>query len=144
VQPTPLEEQRRLFGDDLERTALPGMEPDQISKYALNILADFKPEDSPMRPEAAALFRQRSQLDRPSLNCLPWGIPASTLFAPVHKIVQTPGLIVVMAEVDSGAPRQIYADGRKMPLDPEPLWLGYSMGKWEGETLARYTANVSA
>src|SRR5579863_2338776 len=40
VNPTPLEEQKRLFGDDADRTSLPGMELDTISKYALNILAD--------------------------------------------------------------------------------------------------------
>ena len=96
-----------------------------------------------MRPEAAALLRQRSQLDRPSLNCLPWGIPASTLFAPVHKIVQTPGLIVMMLEVDSGATRQIYTDGRKLPADPQPLWYGYSVGHWEGDTLLVETAGFN-
>lgn len=143
VQATPLEEQKRLFGPNIETVALPGMEPDQISKYVLNILADFKPEDSPMRPEAAAILRQRSQLDRPSLNCLPWGVPASTLFAPVHKIVQTPGLIVMMLEVDSGATRQIYIDGRKLPADPDPLWYGYSAGHWEGDALVVETAGFN-
>jgi len=143
VQPTPLAEQKRLFGDDIDKTALPGMEPDMISKYALNILADFKPGDSPMLPAAGAVFRQHTQLDRPSINCLPWGIPASTLFAPVHKIVQTPGLIVIIAEVDSGTARQIYTDGRKLPVDPEPAWYGYSVGRWEGETLVVETAGFN-
>ena len=96
-----------------------------------------------MRPEAAALLRQRTQQGRPSLNCLPWGVPASTLFAPVHKIVQTPGLIVIMLEVDSGATRQIYTDGRKLPVDPEPLWYGYSVGKWVGDTLVVETAGFN-
>jgi hypothetical protein len=143
VEATPLEEQKRLYGDGLDKAALPGMEPDTISKYVLNILVDFKAEDSPMRPEAAALLRQRTQLDRPSLNCLPWGIPASTLFAPVYKIVQTPGLIVMMLEVDSGATRQIYTDGRELPVDPQPLWYGYSVGKWEGDTLVVETAGFN-
>jgi hypothetical protein len=143
VEPTPLAEQKRLFGDDVDKTALPGMEPDTISKYALNILADFKPENSPMRPAAAALLRQRTQLDRPSINCLPWGVPASTLFAPVHRIVQTPGLIVIMLEVDSGATRQVYTDGRKLPVDPEPLWYGYSAGKWDGDALVVETAGFN-
>ena len=31
--------------------------------------------------------------------------------------------------------RQIYMDGRKLPVDPQPAWLGYSVGKWEGDTL---------
>ena len=143
VEATPLAEQKRLFGDNIDTVALPGMEPDQISKYVLNILADFKPGDSPMRPEAAALLRERSQQQRPSLNCLPWGVPASTLFAPVHKIVQTAGLIVMMLEVDSGATRQIYTDGRKLPEDPEPLWYGYSVGRWEGDTLVVETSGFN-
>jgi hypothetical protein len=143
VDPTPMQEQKRLFGPALDQTALPGMEPDTISKYALNILVDFKPEDSPMRPEAAAILRQRSQLDRPSLHCLPWGIPTSTLFSPVHKIVQTPGLIVMMLEVDSGASRQIFTDGRKLPIDPQPAWYGYSVGRWEADTLVVETAGFN-
>jgi len=136
VEATPLEEQKRLFGNDIEKLTVPGMERDKVSKYAFNILLDFKPEDSPMRPEAAALLRQRqAQPDaRPSTHCLPAGIPSATLFAEVQKIVQTPGLIVMMLELDN-AHRQIYTDGRKLPADPEPLWLGYSVGKWEGDTL---------
>ena len=31
--------------------------------------------------------------------------------------------------------RQVYTDGRKLPVDPQPAWLGYSVGKWEGDTL---------
>lgn len=143
VDPTPMAEQKRLYGPGLDQTALPGMEPDTISKYALNILVDFRPEDSPMRPEAAAILRNRSQLDRPSLHCLPWSIPTSTLFSPVHKIVQTPGLIVMMLEVDSGATRQIYTDGRKLPVDPEPAWYGYSVGRWDYDTLVVETAGFN-
>ena len=51
-----------------------------------------------------------------------------------HKIVQTPGLIMVLYEGD-GRYRQIYTDGRKHTPNPEPSWLGYSIGKWEADTL---------
>jgi hypothetical protein len=142
VEPTPLEEQKRIFGNDIEKLSVPGMERDTISKYGLNILADFKPEDSPIRPEAAALLRRRSQEERPTARCLPAGIPMATLFSEPQKIVQTPGLIVIMLELDS-AHRQIYTDGRKLPADPEPVWLGYSVGKWEGETLVVETAGFN-
>jgi hypothetical protein len=30
--------------------------------------------------------------------------------------------------------RQIYTDGRKLPVEPQPAWLGYSVGRWEGDT----------
>jgi len=144
VEATPLEEQKRLFGNDIEVLSVPGMERSTVSKYAFNVLLDFKPEDSPMRPEAAALLRQRLAAPdmRPSTHCLPAGIPLATLFAEVHKIVQTPSLIVIMLELDS-AHRQIYLDGRKIPANPEPLWLGYSVGKWEGDRLVVETSGFN-
>jgi hypothetical protein len=135
VQPTGKEELTRLLGADLikaaDATSVPGMELDTISKYAINILLDFKAGEEPMRPEAAAIFGKRAQgaTRDPGVDCLPLGIPISSLVSEVHKIVQTPGLTV------DNAHRQIYTDGRKLPVDPQPSWLGYSVGKWEGDTL---------
>jgi len=51
-----------------------------------------------------------------------------------YKIVQTPGVTFMLYERDTTY-RQVYTDGRKLPEDPQPSWLGYSVGKWEGETL---------
>lgn len=107
-----------------------------ISKYALNILSDFKPGEEPLRPEAAAIVRQRMQnfgKDSPMSHCLPGGVPFSTLIAP-FKIVQTPGLIVMLLE-DNNPPRQIHTDGRKHSADSLPSWMGYSTGAWQGDTL---------
>src|ERR1700687_4297346 len=59
VQPNSLAELKRLFGEDVNKIEVPGMEIDTISKYGLNIFQDFKPEDVPMRPEAAAIFARR-------------------------------------------------------------------------------------
>lgn len=137
VQPTPLVEQKRLFGEDVDKVTVPGMEIDTISKYAINILADFKPEEVDLLPEAQAEFkRRRGQVGdhSPLAGCLPGGIPLATMLSEVHKIVQTPGLILIMHELDS-LTRQIYTDGRKLPADPSPSWLGYSVGKWDGDTL---------
>lgn len=50
------------------------------------------------------------------------------------KIVQTPGLTLMIHESDSTV-RQIYTDGRKHTADPQPTWTGYSVGHWEGDTL---------
>jgi hypothetical protein len=145
VHGTPLEEQKRLFGPDIDKAVVLGMERDASSKYAFNILQDFKPGDSPMRPEAAAIVRVREKdlVNRPGTNCLPQGIPLANLFPWVQKIVQTPGLIVVMLEADGGATRQIYTDGRKLPVDPFPSWLGYSVGKWDGDTLVVETNGLN-
>jgi hypothetical protein len=111
-----------------------------ISKYALNILADFKPGEEPIRPEAAALLRQRmenSGKDSPTSHCLPGGVPFSTLIAP-FKIVQTPRAIVLLLE-DNNPPRQIHTDGRKHPTDSVPSWMGYSVGTWQDDVLVADT-----
>src|SRR5713101_9530638 len=59
---TTVAEVKRLFGNifDAEiELAPPGMEIGTQHKYAFNILLDFRPEESPMRPQAAEIFRQR-------------------------------------------------------------------------------------
>jgi hypothetical protein len=58
------------------------------------------------------------------------------------RIVQTPGLIVVMYQGNTNT-RTIFTDGRKLPVDPNPTWLGYSVGHWEGDTLVVDTAGFN-
>jgi hypothetical protein len=71
----------------------------------------------------------------PTARCLPQGIPRDDLFNYLpYKIVQNPETIVFLYELD-GMYRQIYTDGRRFRLDPQPSWLGYSVGRWEGDTL---------
>ena len=127
-------ENERLFGD-VFKNIVPGDDPRMFSKYFLDILADFKPEESPMRPEAAALFRKHSNLESPSTRCVPQGIPRGDLdnYLP-FKIIQTRGVMAVLYE-ESNTYRQIYTDSRKLPNDPQPTWMGYSVGHWEGDTL---------
>jgi hypothetical protein len=134
VEPTSLQEMKRLFGNNVDQIDVPGMEADTISKYGINILLDFKPEESPMRPEGAAIFRRNAAASLPSSQCLPIGVPLDTMLSEVSKIVQTPALIVIMLENDS-AVRQVYLDGRELPQDPSPSWFGYSVGRWDGDTL---------
>jgi hypothetical protein len=126
----------RLVGPNVKILTAPGDDPTTFSKYSFNILADFKSEENPMRPEIAELFRKNSAPESGgSALCLPLGLPRADLFsfAP-FKIIQTAGVIAVLYEADD-MHRQIYVDGRKLPDDPQPSWLGYSVGHWEGETL---------
>src|SRR5215470_11588719 len=130
-------ENERLFGDVFQYAVVPADDPRTFSKYFLNVLADFKPEEAPIRPEAAALTRRNAQSarDNPSSKCLPQGIVrADVLSYNPFKIIQTPGVTAILYEVDDMF-RQVYTDGRKLPVDPQPAWLGYSVGKWEGDTL---------
>ena len=146
TQPTSLAEMKRLYGnlaDAADKVSGLGMELDTVSKYAINILVDFKPEDSPMRPEAAEIFHRRVPSDFPNTNCLPLGFPLAALVSEPEKMVQSPGVIVILYESD-GTHRQIYTDGRGLPKEvAQPAWLGYSVGKWERDTLVVETAGLN-
>jgi hypothetical protein len=144
AEPTPLAELTAMFGD-IGALAVPGDDPRTFNKYLINILADYKPEESPMRPEFNELFGKRNQvlgLDIPTSHCLPGGVPFGMLLPFPTKIVQTPGLIVMLLEGD-GTSRQVYTDGRKYPDDPQPMWMGYSVGRWEGDTLVVETRGIN-
>ena len=105
------------------------------SKYFLDILADFKRGEEPLLPAAAAAQRSISVgRDAPITRCLPAGVPEGDVMPTPFKLIQTPGLIVMLYELDNSF-RQIFTDGRKHPDDPQPSWLGYSVGKWEGDWL---------
>jgi hypothetical protein len=55
------------------------------------------------------------------------------------KMLQSPGLVLILSERDASY-RQIFTDGRPLPVDPSPSWNGYSSGKWEGDTLVVHSA----
>jgi hypothetical protein len=135
VEPPAKGEIERMLGGDVEGYLVPGDDIRTFSKYFFNILADLKPQDSPLRPEAAEITRSR-QKDRitPDERCLPVGVPRAELIGFPFKIVETPGLMVMLFEGDNSR-RQIYTDGRKLPVDLNPAWMGYSVGHWEGDTL---------
>lgn len=127
-------EQKQLFGDLAGAPVQADLQ--FVSMYALNIFSGVKAEDQPVRPETRRILEQRAQTagkDIPTSHCLPGGLPFAMLIAP-FKIVQTPVEIVMLLE-DNNPPRQIYLDGRPLPKDPEPSWLGYSTAKWQGDTL---------
>ncbi len=91
----------------------------------------------PYQPWAAELTKQRTienRLHDPMSRCLPPGIVRLHTHALMRKIVQTPTLVAILNE-QSVWYRQIMMDGRPLPVDPLPTWNGYSVGKWEGDTL---------
>ena len=69
----------------------------------------------------------------PSLNCEPDGPPRVLLLPNPFEIVQIPGRVFMFFE-EGHIWRTIWADGRALPKDPDPSWLGYSVGHWEGDT----------
>ena len=101
-----------------------------------NLGASFK-DGLPFQPWAAELHRQRvasNSNDNPDAHCLPLGVMQLHTHGQPRKMVQTPGLIVIIYEANAGL-RQIFTDGRPCPRIAEPWWYGYSIGKWEGDTL---------
>jgi len=129
---------KRIFGASYEvesQSALIGMELEAVHKYGYNVLLDFKPGESPLRPEAEALMKQRAAERRVDNVCHgEYGWPVASLLAEPFKIVQAPKETMIVYEVD-GLHRQVFTDGRKFPATFEfPAYLGYSVGHWEGDT----------
>ena len=140
AEPAPVEFLMQMLPGGLN-----GLGEDPPSKYFLNVLADFKPEEAPILPAAAAVFQKHAQgmgKDMPATRCLPAGVPASDLVPIPFKLVQTPGLILTLNELDTSF-RQIFTDGRKHPVDQQPSWNGYSVGHWEGDTMVVETVGFN-
>jgi hypothetical protein len=112
--------------------------------YDRNIARDLSPRD--IQPWAEALYQQRVRnmgKDAPRANCLPdpFLYYHITDFA---RFVQTPGLLVILYQGSTNSIyRTIFTDGRELPKDPNPTWLGYSVGHWEQDTLVVDTAGFN-
>jgi hypothetical protein len=95
----------------------------------------------PYQPWAAELVKKTRAANRPDdpmSRCLPPGIVRLEVFPLFRKMIQVPGLLVILNEQNASY-RQIFTDGRPLPADPNPSWNGYSSGKWEGDTLVVQT-----
>lgn len=114
-----------------------GVEGIVAPRYMVDITIDQKPDEVPFQPWAAALYKERNdraRIDNPHIRCLPTGVPRLAAYVLPYKIVQTPDLIVILYESWTTF-RQIFMDGRTHPVDPQPTWMGYSVGRWEGNDL---------
>ncbi len=113
------------------------------SPYVRNIATDLKPDE--ILPWAQDVYNQRVfnlGADSPRAHCLPDPPPFQHL-AGIARIVQTPALTLIVNEGGAGTTRTIHTDGRGLPEDPNPTWLGYSVGRWEGDTLVVTTAGFN-
>ena len=120
---------------------LSGMWERESDHYYNNAGADLKPAD--VKPWAQALYQRRLAdfgTDSMEAQCLPLGPAALTTSDPV-KFIQTPSLIVILLE--DLTYRQIHMDGRKLPKNPNPSWMGYSVGRWDGDTLVVETSGFT-
>jgi len=91
----------------------PALGSEPPNKYFLNVLADFEPGPGPLQPAALKAFSQLTFVSR-GYDCLPIGMPMVATDPGPMKIVQTPGLIMILIEAETTF-RQIFTDGRKLP-----------------------------
>ena len=127
----------------------PGSRTEETQRPQRPLLAAFfelgsmVPGGLPYQPWAKALKDQRTKdnaKDNPDAHCLQLGNMQLHLHPEPRKIIQGKNEIVILYEGNGGV-RQIFTDGRALPAgDPQPWWFGYSIGKWEGETLVVQTS----
>jgi len=91
----------------------------------------------PFLPAAQAQFEanQRAKQNPNDARCLPPGVPRIVLTPEPFQIVEQPNRILFLYEAGAHVWRNIWMDGRPHPKDPNPSWLGDSIGHWEGKTL---------
>jgi hypothetical protein len=120
-----------------------GLWQPEVNPYRFNLIQDLK-DESIFRPAAEAIFLERVRdfrRDDPVTNCLPGG--PSEVLNTTYRIIQSPTIVALLYESGTGRYRQIHIDGRKLPKDPNPTWLGYSVGHWEGDTLVVESAGFN-
>jgi hypothetical protein len=115
-----------------------------VKNGSFYLTSDLKTEE--MLPWAAALYKQREdsfRRDTDGINCLPPGPKAGIGVGGFPmKIIQTANVVVVLYEYQT-IYRQFFTDGRALPEDADPTWMGYSVGRWDGDTLVVTTAGYN-
>jgi hypothetical protein len=95
-----------------------------------------EPGQVPFKPWAEAVYQWRLDTfgrDDPNARCIPAGVPRVNLIPYPFRIISVPGRTVILYEIFYMW-REVFTDGRALPQDPNPTWMGYSVGAWEGET----------
>jgi len=115
----------------------PGESKDiRASRQMANIGVDI-PGGLPYQPWLVPIVKERTAnlaIGDPHIRCLPDNFLRAYGLPHLLKFVQTPGLLVVLNEMNAGY-RQVFTDARPLPFDPTPSWQGYSTAKWSGDTL---------
>jgi hypothetical protein len=118
---------------------LAGQQGADLPVQAANIGAELD-GGLPYQPWAQEVVRQRSDdpLSDPHSRCLPSNVPRGYVLPHIQKFIQTEKLLTILNEFNASY-RQIFLDGRPLPLDPQPTWNGYSTARWDRDTLVVQT-----
>jgi len=115
-------------------------------RYFQNLAADVGLDNVPMTDEARKIHTARATgllgYEEPDAHCLPQGVPKINMAPVPFKIVQTEKLVVLIYEAFN-LWRQVFLDGREWADDLNPSWMGYSKGRWDGDTLVVETRGLN-
>ena len=128
--------------------------PDLSGVWTVRTYRSVNPsEPPPFQPWAAEQFKTvrvgtldekdkgRDDMDPILLHCAPAGLTRIMVFPRPFEIIQIPGRVLMFFEWDHWM-RQIWMDGREHPEDPDPTWMGHSIGRWDGNTLVVDTVGL--
>jgi hypothetical protein len=116
---------------------------DFTTRYLENLAVDGV--EVPFQPWSAAVYKERVEdngKDRPSGRCWPHSVTDFDAHMMPKKVIQTPGLLVMLFESYHSF-RQIFTDGRPLPEDPFPTWMGYSIGRWDRDVFVVTTTGLT-
>lgn len=123
---------------------LPGNQSDiRSSRQMANIGIDIE-GGLPYRSWQLPIVKERTEnkaIDDPHIRCLPDNFIRAYGMPHLLKFVHNPSLFVTLNELNAGY-RQVFIDGRPLPVDPVPNWQGYSSAKWSGDTLVIDTVGL--
>jgi hypothetical protein len=115
-------------------------------RYFNNLAVDLGLDNVPMTADARKMHAARATgllgYDEPDSKCLPQGVPKIDMAPVPFKIVQTDSLVVLVYEAFN-LWRQVFLDNRELVADPNPSWLGYSKGRWDGDALVVETRGLN-
>ena len=112
--------------------------PRQLTNLADGVSVSFQ-------PWAAEVYRKRQEnfgKESPTSHCLPHSVTDFDAHHMPRKVIQLPGLVVFLYEAYHSF-RQVFTDGRALPKERDPAWFGYSVGRWEGDTLLVDTVGIN-
>jgi hypothetical protein len=116
------------------------------NRYIRDLALDVGDDNVPYRPWARRLFDERKNGEHsredPDAHCLPQGVPKIDFVSYPWKLIETPNSVVIIYET-FGFWRQIFTDGRELDPNAKPAWMGYSTGRWDGDTFIIETSGFN-
>jgi len=110
-----------------------------------NLGLDLEGATLPYQPWQLPIVKERTEnraIDDPHIRCFLDNFIRAYSMPHLLKFINTPSLFVTLNELNAGY-RQVFIDGRPLPVDPVPSLQGYSTAKWVGDTLVIDTIGMN-